>query len=140
MFHSPVGQGGAHVFRRRCQPAFHGLADQAQIDAADKLFDRTDRGRRNGQPPDAQAQERQGLEPPPAHFAADPDVDVVVLQRAQDPAQETQDSRAEPVIALRQLGIGTVRSEEELREVVGADRKEGDLGRQQIEAALSSGT
>jgi hypothetical protein len=54
--------------------------------------------------------------------------------RADHPRQEPQDRQAQPVIAFGQLGMGAIGGEQELGEVVGADRQERQARRQHIEA------
>ena len=57
------------------------------------------------------------------------------IRLANDPPQEAKDGRAQPVVALGQLGMGAVGGEQELGEVVGADRQEIDLGQKHDRAA-----
>src|SRR6478609_8276241 len=66
----PFLQGGAHVRRWRHEPGVHRLAELLGVDLADQLLDRADRGRSYRQARDAEAEQRQCLEPAPAHLAA----------------------------------------------------------------------
>ena len=52
---------------------------------------------------------------------------------ADDPAQEAQDRRRQPVVALGEARVGAVGGEQELGEVVGADREEIELRQQHVE-------
>ena len=49
------------------------------------------------------------------------------------PLEEPQDRRAKPVITLGQLGIGAIGGEQELGQVIGADRQEAEARQQHVE-------
>src|SRR5690606_18237711 len=112
----PFLQGCTQIFRRGFEPPGHRLADFLHVDLADQLLDRADRGRSYRQPRDPEAEQRQRLEPPSAHLAAYAELHRVAGRGRDDTAQEPQDRRAEPVVTLRELRIGAVGREQELRQ------------------------
>ena len=84
------------------QPSFHGAGDFAEVDLLHQRLDWPHRRRGDRQPPQPQPQQRQRLERAPAHLAADGGIDAMRSRLAQHPADETQDRRAQPVIAFSQ--------------------------------------
>ena len=69
----------------------------------------------------------------PGHFAANADRHVGGARGVEDALEETQDRRAQPVVALREPRVGAVGGEQELGQVVGADREEIDPRQQLVE-------
>src|SRR3546814_7499928 len=64
------------------------------------------------------------LERPPTHLAADAERDLAAVDRLHHPCDKAHHGRREPVIALGEPGVRAVGGEEELGQVVGADRQE----------------
>src|SRR5690606_4493032 len=123
-FFCPAFQGSAQISRGRCKPTRHRSRYLRRIDLADEFLDRPYRGWCNREPGDAESDEGQRLEPSSPHLSTDAKLDRVADRRRHDPPQETQDGRAEPVVSLRQLGIGPIGREKKLRQVVRTDRNE----------------
>ncbi|PAV93009.1 hypothetical protein WR25_01598 [Diploscapter pachys] len=103
------------------------------VQAAYHRLDRADRGGGNRQAVDAQADQRHRLHRPPAHLAAHPQVDARFAAWPDDARQEAQDRWAQPVIAFGEPRVGAIGGKQELRQVVGADRQEVEIGQQQVE-------
>src|SRR5690606_4884332 len=87
----PAAQGLAHVGRRLGNPLPHLCANCLKIDPANQLLDRPDGGRGDRQAPDAEPEQRQRFQPPPAHLAANSDVDRETPRLVEHPGEKAQD-------------------------------------------------
>ena len=102
MLLGPAAQGLAHVGRRLGNPLPHLCANCLKIDPANQLLDRPDGGRGDRQAPDAEPEQRQRFQPPPAHLAANSDVDRETPRLVEHPG-EPIDNEVVFAAAIRRL-------------------------------------